>query len=302
MKRYLLLLLIPMLGFASIGKITVLKGKVTITRDGQTTRAKAGGTLEKNDYIKTAKNAKMQIIFNDKTIFTIGKSSTLDIADYLYDESKPSNNKASFNVLKGAFTSITGRIGKLNKSKFKLKTKSASIGIRGTIVKANQETVMCTQGAITVTAGGISMDVEAGSKTSVASGAPSKPEAITAEDEAALGADVTEEDKQESDKQAASENKEDKKKESTKDNDTKVDNSADKEQKKKTEEALQNEINAKSGLKSRTTRPFGSSTDKEAKIRNEIAVDGSRLVATCPFFLASSSRLSLASSVCWDLS
>ena len=191
MKKYLLLLLLPILSYASIGKITVLKGDVKIQRASGTIVAKNGTTLEKNDFIKTDKNGKVQIVFSDKTIFTIGKNSTLDIADYLYDESQPSNNRAKFNVLKGAFSSITGRIGKLNKSKFKLKTRSASIGIRGTIVKANQDTVMCTQGAITVTTNsGISMDVEAGYKTNVSTGTPTKPETIENGEVDKLGVDI----------------------------------------------------------------------------------------------------------------
>ncbi|MEA3554904.1 MAG: FecR domain-containing protein [Campylobacterota bacterium] len=193
MKKYLLLLLVPILSYASIGKITVLKGDVKIQRDGGVIQAKNGTTLEKHDFIKTNVKGKVQIVFSDKTIFTIGKNSTLDIADYLYDESKPKQNKAKFNVLKGAFSSITGRIGKLNKSKFKLKTKSASIGIRGTVVKANQETVMCTEGAITVTTNnGISMDVEAGQKTDVSTGVPTPPEEIQAGEVESLGLEVKE--------------------------------------------------------------------------------------------------------------
>jgi hypothetical protein len=138
-------------------------------------------------------------VFSDKTIFTIGKNSTLDIADYLYDESKPSKNKAKFNVLKGAFSSITGRIGKLNKSKFKLKTKSASIGIRGTTVKANQEVIMCTDGAITVTTNnGISMNVEAGQKTNVKSGVPTPPEEIQEGESESLGVESDENEEQSS--------------------------------------------------------------------------------------------------------
>ena len=206
MKKYILLLLLPILAYANIGKISVLKGDVTITREGTITKAHMGTTLKKNDFIKTKNNAKVQIVFKDNTIFTIGKNSTLDIADYLYDEAQPTNNKAKFNVLKGAFTSITGRIGKLNKSKFKLKTKSASIGIRGTIVKANQETIMCTEGAITVTtANGVSINIDAGSKTSVASGTPTEPQAIETGDEAQMGADVTEEDQKASEVQATQE-------------------------------------------------------------------------------------------------
>ena len=196
MKRYLLLLLLPILAFANIGKITVLRGDVTITRDGKTIKAHNGSTLEEHDFIKTAKNGKLQIIFKDKTIFTVGRNSTLDIADYLYDEAQPQNSRAQFKVLKGAFTSITGKIGKFNKKKFKLKTKSASIGIRGTIVKANQETIMCTQGAIEVTTNtGASVFVKAGQKTSVATGVPSKPTTITKSDLKSLDADITEDDK-----------------------------------------------------------------------------------------------------------
>ena len=191
MKKYLLwLLLVPILSYASIGKITVLKGDVKIQRDGDVIQAKSGSKLEKHDFIKTNSKGKVQIVFSDKTIFTIGKNSTLDIADYLYDEAKPKQNKAKFNVLKGAFSSITGRIGKLNKSKFKLKTKSASIGIRGTIVKANQEVIMCTEGAITVTTNnGISMDVEAGQRTDVTTGVPTPPEEIQEGEVESLGLD-----------------------------------------------------------------------------------------------------------------
>ncbi|MEA3315192.1 MAG: FecR family protein, partial [Campylobacterota bacterium] len=191
MKKYLLLLLLPLLSYANIGKITVLKGDVKVKRGSDLIVAKSGTILEKRDFITTAKNAKVQIIFSDKTIFTIGKNSTLDIADYLYDESVPKNNKAKLNVFKGAFSSITGRIGKLNKSKFKLKTKSASIGIRGTVIKANQETIMCTSGAITVTTlNGVSVDVEAGYQTNVSSGTPTQATTINDGDVEKLDVDV----------------------------------------------------------------------------------------------------------------
>jgi len=179
MKKYLLLLLLPIIGYANIGKITTLKGEVIIERNNQKMQVFSGTILEKNDFITTGKHAKIQIVFTDKTIFTVGNNSTLKISDYLYDETQPKKNKADLRVLKGVFSSITGRIGKLNKSKFKLRTKSASIGIRGTIIKASQTVIMCTQGAITVTTNnGVSIDLEAGEKTDVSSGTPTKPEII----------------------------------------------------------------------------------------------------------------------------
>ena len=191
MKLLIAFLIVPMIAFASIGKITVIKGDVSIKRGSTVLVAKTGTELEKHDFIATKKNGKVQIVFTDRTIFTVGKNSTLDIADYLYDESKPKKNRAKFNVLKGAFKSITGRIGKLNKSKFRLKTKSASIGIRGTIVVADQDTVMCTSGAITVTTpNGASVRVEAGQKTFVTSGVPSLPVPIAKDDEKQMGVEL----------------------------------------------------------------------------------------------------------------
>lgn len=172
MKIIITLILACTIMFASIGKISAMKGDITINGDKPSYKTE----IELKDFIKTGKNAKIQIKFNDGTIFTVGKNSTLDIEKFLYDESKPKINEAKFNVLKGAFSSITGRIGKLNKEKFKLRTKSASIGIRGTIVKANQKIIQCTEGAITVTTNnGKTVNVEAGQQTNVSSGTPSTP-------------------------------------------------------------------------------------------------------------------------------
>ncbi|MDB2405381.1 FecR domain-containing protein [Arcobacteraceae bacterium] len=196
MKKYLLLLILPLITFANVGKITALKGEATIQRGAQSIDAKSGQILNKKDLISTSKNSKLQVVFNDNTVFTIGQNSTLDIEDFLYDEKESKNNKAQLNVFKGAFSTITGRIGKLNKSKFKLKTKSASIGIRGTIVKANQEIIMCTSGAIRVTTNnGSTLNVNAGYKTNVSSGVPTTPTAITSLDIELIESNGDEQDK-----------------------------------------------------------------------------------------------------------
>ena len=191
MYKIILLMVLPILLYANIGKITASRGDVKVIRDSKEISAKSGTILEENDHVKTSKNGKLQIVFVDKTVFTLGKNSTLDISEYLYDESRPKKNKVKFAVLKGAFSTITGRIGKLNKSKFKLRTKSASIGIRGTIVKANQTMVMCTQGAITVTSivSGDSVRVEAGYKTETKGDTVTAPSEIKSGDVESLGVD-----------------------------------------------------------------------------------------------------------------
>lgn len=153
--------------FASIGQITALVGEIKISRDSKEFVAKLGEKLEKKDIVKSTQGSKAQISMNDNTIITIGQNSTLNILDYVYDETKPKNSNASFAFMKGSFKSITGEIGKLNKEKFKLKTKSASIGIRGTTILGNQEIIACTDGAITVTSNGVGIFVNKNELTKI---------------------------------------------------------------------------------------------------------------------------------------
>ena len=96
-----------------------------------------------------------------------------------FDEKDSSNSKANFKFAEGTFKSITGAIGKVAPEKFKLETKSASIGIRGTIVVGNQEKVACTQGRITVTSAGVTQVLGAGMMTNTETGkAPTPPTKI----------------------------------------------------------------------------------------------------------------------------
>ncbi|ADG94767.1 hypothetical protein Arnit_3121 [Arcobacter nitrofigilis DSM 7299] len=180
MKKILLLLFILInFSFASIGQITALVGDIKISRDSKTILAKLGEKLEKNDVINSSKGSKAQITMNDNTIITIGQNSTLNIFDYVYDESKPKDSKASFGFMKGSFKSITGAIGKINKERFKLRTKSSSIGIRGTTIIGNQQIIICTDGAISVTANNFTVNVDKQEFTRLPQGkAPTPPEPL----------------------------------------------------------------------------------------------------------------------------
>ena len=98
---------------------------------------------------------------------------------------------------KGAFRSITGKIGKMAPKRFKLKTRTATMGIRGTQILFKTggnkpDTMACTQGAITVTSDtGETVDVPAGQITTVTEGeAPTPPKAYEPEEIEALGEDA----------------------------------------------------------------------------------------------------------------
>ncbi len=150
--KYLLFIvfLFSNIAFAAIGTISSFKGSVEIQRESQIIRPSLGLNIEKNDTIHTKNNSNIIIKFNDNTIITVGKNSTLIIEEYIYDSNNTINSKTNFNFLKGTFKSVTGIIGKIHPEKFKLRTKTANIGIRGTIIIANQEIVACTLGEIEV--------------------------------------------------------------------------------------------------------------------------------------------------------
>ena len=135
--------------FASVGEIRVINGSADIVRKFSKLSIKLGTKLENGDMIKTYNNTKLQIVFNDNTVISLGQKTDFKIDDYIFTSKKV---KAHFSVTKGIFKSITGRIGKIDKSKFKLKTNNATIGVRGTTFMGSiidgKETIGCTSGEI----------------------------------------------------------------------------------------------------------------------------------------------------------
>ena len=213
MKYILILILFTSSVFANIGQVTALKGKVEIIRDNETSLAKLGSKLKKSDILNSSKNSKAQITMKDKTIITIGANSNLNIIDYVFDETKPKKSKANFGFFKGSFKSITGKIGKINKERFKLKTKSASIGIRGTTIVGNQEMIACTNGEITVTSNDVTVNVPKGQLSKTPKGqAPTPPEPITKESLNSLNNQLDGNEKKEQNKESKKEEKKGKEK------------------------------------------------------------------------------------------
>ena len=161
-KIILMFLLFVSTLFANIGKITLLEGEAFVKRGGETLRLNISDQISNNDFIETKTNSKVKITFIDNTIITIGKESSLKIEDYFFDSNNKNSAKTELNVSKGAFHAITGQIGKVNPEKFKLKTKNATIGIRGTEIYGDQNRVFCTQGAIFVNSFGETREVSQG--------------------------------------------------------------------------------------------------------------------------------------------
>lgn len=161
--KIFLLIFIPLTIFASdfIGKIKSLRNDVFVVRNFETLDVEKGFQLKSKDIIITGDKSKAKVVFIDKTLLTVGKNSIFEIEDYMYDKTKKS--RAKFKAKYGFFSAVTGKISPKG---FALKTKTATIGVRGTAfegqITKGKEKVSCTKGTITVSAKGKTFVVDAG--------------------------------------------------------------------------------------------------------------------------------------------
>lgn len=130
MKRYLLVLLFPAWLWAAIGNVAAVTGSAVVKRGGQTIPIRYGTAIEEKDTIVTRKRSRVQIVLNDQTIVTVGERSRYSFQAYRFHTK--ADSKLTMKLGHGFFRVISGKIGKLAPKRFKVESKSATIGIRGT--------------------------------------------------------------------------------------------------------------------------------------------------------------------------
>jgi len=168
-----------------VATVTALNGEAFIQRGNTKVTVILGIKLQEKDTIITSEKAKVQVIFSDETIITIGKNSNFSISEFLYEED--TEPVAKFSMLKGAMRTITGKIGKIAPEKFTVKAKTATIGIRGTNFTVNMTedgttNVYCTFGAISTAISGTQYIIEQGHFIAIAPDGTSEIKEFQAED------------------------------------------------------------------------------------------------------------------------
>lgn len=152
MRILFFLLSLAALAWSDIGNVGALKGSATLKRGTADLEIKSGMTLEVKDTIITSAKSRVQVILKDDTVITIGPDSSFVFDAYKFGGKDDS--EVSMHINRGFFRSVTGMIGKLAPERFKVKTASATIGIRGTDFSAQiaeeKETIACYKGQITV--------------------------------------------------------------------------------------------------------------------------------------------------------
>lgn len=145
------------------GHVILAKGEVVaVSASGEIRPLQRRSEIFAGDTLRTGDDGNAQIRFIDKALLTLKPDSELSINAYqLAASDNQQGEKAVMNLVKGGFRTITGSIGKGDKSAYKVSTPAASIGIRGTNYEVQQESD--NSFVMAVYSGGIKIENASGS-------------------------------------------------------------------------------------------------------------------------------------------
>lgn len=183
-------LLAPLLALAQ-GTVQHLSGTLYVQRaDGSVRLLSEKSQVQVGDVVSTERETYAQLKMTDGGRITMRPNTQLRIEGYEFSESEPAKDNFVFALLKGGLRAVTGLIGKrVNRDAYKLRTATATVGIRGTDFNAVEVPpggggdapapgvyVVVSDGMVVLTSGGTELLAGAG-QTAYASD-PNLPAAI----------------------------------------------------------------------------------------------------------------------------
>lgn len=115
-----------------------------VSETGQTRSLQKGAAVNEGDTVITAKSASTQIKMQDGGLVAMRPDSKLKLDSFKFNGKEDGNERVFFSLIKGGFRSITGLIGRSNKTSYRISTAVATIGIRGT----DHETIVVTRDSL----------------------------------------------------------------------------------------------------------------------------------------------------------
>jgi hypothetical protein len=112
-----------------VGVTVTTERQVTATFAQEKRQIRKGNVVRLNEVVETGKSAQGEFKLRDDTKLAIGPESKLVLDEFIFDPNK-SAGSVTLNLTKGAFRFITG---KMDSKSYKLRTPTATLGIRGTV-------------------------------------------------------------------------------------------------------------------------------------------------------------------------
>ncbi len=153
---------------ANTGRVDFATGNVNVTHgDGRVQPLNKGAELRSGDKVVTGVDGRAQVRFSDGAYVSLQPNTEFDIREYRYDGRTDGTESAVFSLFKGALRTVTGLVGRVNRSKYQITTPTATIGIRGTggliSVGADGSTLVTgTSGVWSLSNNGGTLDIPAG--------------------------------------------------------------------------------------------------------------------------------------------
>jgi len=131
-------------GPQSVGIVSSLQGSATVVRNGARAPLKVQDEIFKGDVLQTGPGAKLGIIFDDETTFSLTANASMAVDDFVYEEGGGSN-LARFKFVQGTVAFVAHAVAKTGD--MTLSTPTATMGIRGTTGLVNVGAGGTTAGA-----------------------------------------------------------------------------------------------------------------------------------------------------------
>ena len=132
--RYVVLLVPLLLGagnaWSGVGRILIFEGDVRINGEQVT----AATELNQDDTVTTGEDGTVKIVLSDNSILDLEEDSEIEINDYSFNPSAPSENNSDIGVLAGTLRYVSGKIAKDDPENVSFSAGTSTIGVRGTFI------------------------------------------------------------------------------------------------------------------------------------------------------------------------
>ncbi|MCK5340291.1 MAG: FecR domain-containing protein, partial [Desulfobulbaceae bacterium] len=180
-----------------IGFVAAIRGKVSaVNIDGRSRGLSLKDEVFQADTIKTGKRSRIQLMFIDNSLISLGRNSEMKLTEYSWDKEKKTGVMKT-EIKEGVFRVMGGAITKASPENFATKTPTATIGIRGSMyagkTTADSLSVVFQGGKgidITNPAGTVSITKPGFGTFVTLNEAPQMPTKFTVEDMADLNAEL----------------------------------------------------------------------------------------------------------------
>ncbi len=117
---------------AEVARVQFAAGQASATTaDGRVRTLARGADINEGDTVNT-EQGRVQLKFRDGALVSLQPRTAFRIDEYAYRGTADGSEKGFFSLLRGGLRTITGVIGRSNSDSYRVRTQTATIGIRGT--------------------------------------------------------------------------------------------------------------------------------------------------------------------------